>query len=512
MLRGYQIKCLEMCRKAYLDDRRRILVSLPTGSGKTVIFTEQARKCLSKGKRVLVIVRRRSIVIQTVERMQCELLQKVGIYMSSYTTNEDAQCVVSSIDTLAARSKRFDVQRYLQDFDLVIVDEAHDTTSDGYKRVLGHIASSQKLPTFIGYTATPYRIGSKGHDWWDCCVIPAYGIDLMNLGYLCPLDIYAPSTIDVKTINVIRGEFSNTQLYDAVNVNKIYGNIIESYKKIADGKSALVFCVNKKHSKNVCERFREAGYAAEHCDCGTSIEERTKVINFMQDCIKKGKPFILCNVNIFSTGIDIPEVGVAIQARPTASKVLYIQQVGRILRPHKSKEKAILIDHGGNCRRFGSPYEKREPEMVSRREKIKETVNKVIGHRCPSCSYFSTVRPDICPSCARDHQSAQKTPKESQDELEMISQAQTPTKAKKTKIYYKNALYRIKENLLNKNKNPDYAYYILYDKEGEHFLDFIREDGCPHPIMDALMKMHRENPVEVIRDRAPTYNGKIYCA
>ena len=511
-LREYQTKCINMCRKAYVDGRRRIMVALPTGSGKTVIFTEQARAALNKGLRVMVIVRRKSIVMQTVQRMQGDLKLTVGRFMSSYTEHLDSRCVVSSIDTLARRSKREDVQRYVCGFDLVIVDEAHDTTSDSYQKVLNFMATSIKKPTFIGYTATPYRIGNKGHEWWDCCVIPTYGVDLMNSGHLAPLDIYAPTTINTDKINFVGSDFQNKQLFERVNVNKIYGNIISSYERIAKGKSAIVFCVNKKHSKMVCERFKEAGYESEHCDCGTTVEERAKVINFMQKCIEKKKPFILCNVNIFSTGIDIPEVSVAIQARPTASKVLYIQQVGRILRPHPTKDKAILIDHGGNCRRFGSPYEKRDPEMVSQRGQIRKEANKVVGHRCPACSFFSAVRPARCPSCGRDHEQAQKTPQESADELSIINSVEPDHNVKKVDSYYKNALYRIKQNLLNKNQNPDYAYYILYEKEGPHFVDFLRGHGCPDVIMGAILRMHRPKPRGRVNEIPKPYHGKIYCA
>lgn len=478
-LRDYQLRTIELCRKAYKDGHRRTLVALPTGSGKTEIFIEQTRSALSKGKRVLIVVRRKSIVLQTAKRLAAALDTQVGVYMSNHTHSQQSSCVVSSIDTLSLRFKNSLVKEWALKFDVIIVDEAHDATSDSYEKVLSYLADVGKK-TIIGYTATPYRIGKKGHTWWSCCIKPVTAAQLRDKGYLAPLTIYSPANMDTSNIKIMRGEFHNSDLYQAVNQKKIYGNIIKTYKRLAEGKSAIVFCVNKEHSRRVSQAFIEAGYDSEHSDCGTSAEERKRVLDYVGRARGQGKPFILCNVNIFSTGIDIPSVGVIIQARPTASKVLYIQQVGRVLRTFNGKEHALLIDHGGNASRFGSPYDDHEPELNDIERYNKSEVMRQVGHRCQSCGYYASVKPEVCPGCGKNHAEDAIIPKETEEPLELYS-CDRINKLKKE-------LYFVREALLNKGKSIDYAYYVMHKKHGASILNYLPDLDCPDVIRRIIEK------------------------
>ena len=503
MLRNYQLRTLELCRQALMEGKKRVLVALPTGAGKTVIFTEQAKESFYNNKKTLILCRRRSIVAQTDLRI-CKALgtpdRPVGTLMGSHNYKAfESKIVVSSIDTVYRRLKKEVYRKWLHSFDLVIVDEAHDATSESYINTLTHINKSPKRPNVIGYTATPYHIGSKGHTYWDSCVIPITAEELRDQGYLAPLSIYCPAQIDVKKVSIVRGDYNQKQLYECVNQKKIYGNILETYKKLANGHSALVFCVNKEHSRRVCETFREADYNAEHCDCGTDLKERMRVMDFMKQSVIQNRPFILCNVNIFSTGIDIPEVQVCIQARPTASKVLYIQQVGRILRPHEAKGKAMLIDHGGNALRFGSPYDKHEPNMTNKERQARNHVQPTIGYRCQKCSYYCSTRPAKCPACGYTPPAI--IPKESLEELVQMQEKELKS--------YKEQLYFIRQALIRKGASPDHAYYALHKKHGSKIIQFLPDLNCPRWLRSNIIENERIRGIANARKKE-SFRGTVY--
>ena len=496
-LRDYQLKTIELCKKAYIEGHRKILVALPTGAGKTEIFMHQAKGALAKKRRVLVLVRRKSIVSQTLKRLEKATGTDIGLVMAKGTRNPELPCCVASIDTVSRRLHSNDVKNWIQSFDLVIVDEAHDATSESYQNVLGFIVN--KKVSVLGYTATPYRIGRKGHTWWDCCVKPVTAAELRDAGYLAPITIYSPAHIDTQHVSIRRGEFSNTELYQTVNQRKIYGKIVETYEKLAKGKSALVFCVNKEHSRRVCEAFKQAGYASEHCDCGNTIHERQRVLNYIKNqSMHSNKPFILCNVNIFSTGIDIPSVEVVIQARPTASKVLYIQQVGRALRTFNGKSRALLIDHGANALRFGSPYDDHEPELTDINRVPRQSVERQLGYRCQACGYYSSTAPDVCPGCGHKRAEDAIIPKEVDDPLTLFKCDLTGK--------FKKELYFIQEALYNKGKSPDFAYYVLHKKHGATVIDYLPELNCPDVIRRQIEKrqLGRDRAAQATRQNIKT--------
>ena len=503
MLRDYQTRTLELCKKAIGEGKKRVLVTLPTGAGKTVIFIEQIKEAFQQGKRVLVLCRRRSIIAQTDLRI-CGALKRydrpVGTLMGSTNFRAfQADIVVSSIDTVFRRLRRDSYKKWLHSFDLVIVDEAHDATSNSYAETLTHINKSERMPNIIGYTATPYHIGNKGHVYWDSCIMPITASELRDQGYLAPLAIYSPAHINTKMVQIVRGDFHQSKLYECVNQKQIYGNILDTYKKLADGQSALVFCVNKEHSRRVAETFKAAGYNAEHCDCGTQLEERMRVMAFMRKSVLENKPFILCNVNIFSTGIDIPEVQVCIQARPTASKVLYIQQVGRILRPHETKGKALLIDHGGNALRFGTPYDDHQPDLFNREKGTRVNYEKTVGYRCQRCAYYCSAKQDKCPACGYAPEPV--IPKETLQDLVRLEEEQVKK--------YKQQLYFIRQALMRRGASPDHAFYSLHKQHGSKIIRFLPDLDCPRWLRNTIIENERVRGMANARKKQ-VFRGTVY--
>lgn len=380
------------------------MVHLPTGAGKTHIFMEQVYKAASKGKSVLVLVRRRQIVFQTARRITERLLKckehdfsgMIGIYMGS-TKNHGAAVTVASIDTVI---KHLGEGMKPEWYDVIIVDECHDCTSQGYADVLNRVREKY----VIGYTATPYRIGRKGHTFWDEVIKPVTSAELRDQGYLTPVKIYCPSKPDLSKVAVTGGEYNQKELEKVMRVEKLYGDIFEHYKKHAawkpghKAKRTLVFCTTVAHSKELAQSFIDNGIEAIHVDADTPQKERDGAI----EKFKKSREIVLCNVNIFSTGVDIPEVECLVLARPTKSLVLYLQQVGRGLRPSEGKAECLILDHAGNCLKFGSPYNdfKAQLKDMEKGERAKKEAN--VAKECKYCGYMLALTAKTCSECGQD--------------------------------------------------------------------------------------------------------------
>ena len=182
--------------------------------------------------------------------------------------------------------------------------------------------------------------------------------EFIKEGYLSKYDYFSisPNSAIQKAINSIdtydiEGDYAIAALSKAIDTTIVQAKIIGAYEKYAKGKKGIVYTINKAHNKHVCEAYQNAGYNAKAIDSDTSSSIRSKIIQEF----KQGKVQILCNVNIFSEGFDCPDVEFIQLARPTMSLGLYLQQVGRGLRPHLAIEKVIFLDNVGSYNKYGLP-------------------------------------------------------------------------------------------------------------------------------------------------------------
>ena len=192
------------------------------------------------------------------------------------------------------------------------------------------------------------------HDVFDF-LIPSLSVnELIKLGNLTPFKYFAPDIgVDVSNVKIQHGDFANRDLEKVMIDKKIIGGIVDNYKIYADGKSAICYCVNVNHSKDVADAFNRAGIKAAHVDADTP----KKIRELLVADFRNGKIKILCNAELFSEGFDVPGCQAVILARPTQSLTLYIQQAMRPLRPDPNNpfKTAIIIDHVQNYLRHGLP-------------------------------------------------------------------------------------------------------------------------------------------------------------
>jgi superfamily II DNA or RNA helicase len=385
-LRDYQKYAIEAVRDSYRKGHRRPLLVLPTGGGKTICFSYIAAGMSQNNKRVLILAHRRELL-----RQISGTLKNMGVRHAVMTGGSRgipvANVVVASVFTLARRLAHFPAPH------LIIGDEAHHFTPNS---TWGQCVKAFPSAHVLGVTATPERLDGKGLGlMFDDMVIGPTVAELTEQGYLSPAEVYAPSKPDLQGLRTRMGDYVNAELENAMDRPSITGNAVHHYRKLADGKLAIAFCVSVKHAKDVAEEFRRAGYTASHIDGGMEESERDKVLKDFE----ARKIQILTSCDLVSEGFDLPAVEVAIMLRPTKSLSLYLQQAGRAIRPSPGKTSTIILDHAGNTAVHGFIDEHREWVLTDGAARKKSEGEKAPAVRsCPEC--FAMHRPSpICPKC-----------------------------------------------------------------------------------------------------------------
>ena len=431
-----------------------------TGSGKGLLMADIASDVISRGKKCLVVMRRRELIFQTQKNFKNYLGVECGIVMGSEKSNFDCPIQITSIDTVSRRFPEF-----LKEFSLVIVDEAHDTTSASYEKFFEFLGDK----IFCGFTATPFSISGKTLSFWEDYVLPISAADLRDEGHLCPIDCYAPAMqIETKGIKKVAGDFNEKQLFDAASEKAIVGDVVENYKKYGLNRPAILFAVNIEHSQMMADVFNKAGISATHLDNSHCQDERQSNI----DKLKKGEIKILCNVNLFSTGVDIPELAICIMVRPTMSEVLFVQQVGRVLRNPPGKGSAVLIDHAGNCYRHGLPYDDREAAIGSeavKKEKI--TTSK----SCDNCFAVVPIATRICPLCKHSFEVASERDGKKREINSVDGQLKKIESLEFFRI--KKELDRLNDLSKYVGWKPNRKYFLLHERFGDKIFKYEKELG-----------------------------------
>lgn len=348
-LRPYQVKFKQAIYNSFRINEN-VLAQLPTGAGKTAVLSSIVFEANThaRPRRVCVIAHRHELIEQAASKLAHMGLNPqviTGGKKSGLDYDPYGLCLVSSIQV--AERKLFDVP-----IDLLIIDEAHHSTAPTYRRLINKV--SEEGGRTLGLTATPIRTNGQGfEDIYEDLVCGPSASELIQLGYLVPT---AESTYGVKLsedimreVKVVAGDYNKEQLAEAMARGVLVGDIIGSYQRIAGGKKCIVFAASVALSKMYAEAYNSAGIPAAHIDGTTEKEERKQIL----DKFRRGEITILCNCEIVTEGFDVPDTEAVQLIRPTKSLSLYLQMVGRAMRPALGKECAIIIDHSDNVLRFG---------------------------------------------------------------------------------------------------------------------------------------------------------------
>jgi len=370
-LHPYQKELVSNARNELLKGNHSVLLVSPAGSGKSVIIAEIARLATEKNGHVLFMVHRK------------ELIEQIT---GSFLTNE-VQMENTTIMTVGKIVNRLD---QLPKPSLIITDETHHSLAKTYRDIYDYYEDVPRL----GFTASPWRMSGQGFtDVYESMVEGPQVEWLIENNFLAPYKYYSVNLINEdKLKKSSTGDYTKNSIDDAIG-GTIYGDVIQNYRKLADGKQAIVYCHSVDFSKEVAEAFRFDGIAAEHADAKTSKVEREKIMgDFRSGALK-----VLCNVDLISEGFNVPDCEVVILLRPTESLVLHIQQSMRSMR-YKPGKRAIIIDHVANYLKHGLPDTPRKWTLEERERKgNKKTDSDAIPiKQCPQCMSVMLSSISIC--------------------------------------------------------------------------------------------------------------------
>ena len=394
-LRPHQERALEALRGSLAAGKRHPMLQAPTGFGKTLTAAHIIQRGLDKGKRVAFVVPALSLIDQTVAAFEAEGIHCIGVMQGIHErTDRDQPVQVCSIQTIARRKR--------PEIDLVIVDEAHQL----HREIFRWMKDCPGVP-FIGLSATPWTRGLG--KYYDDLIAAATTADLIRDGFLSRFKTFAPSEPDLAGVKTIGGDFHEGELADAMDRPSITGDIVETWRKRGEERSTFCFCVNRRHAQHVAERFIEADIAAEYMDGMTSREDREAIFNRF----RSSETRIICNVGVLTTGIDLDVRGI-IDAKPTKSRILFVQTIGRGLRTADGKDHLLILDHAGNHLRLGMVTDIGQDHLDDGKDrqnagqrahirteplpKLCEGCQAVVSHadkECPSCGSPIHARTDI---------------------------------------------------------------------------------------------------------------------
>jgi superfamily II DNA or RNA helicase len=311
------------------------MLQAPTGAGKTLLATHIIRRALDKGKRVAFTVPAISLIDQTVAAFEAEGIHALGVLQGIHPRTDREQPIqVCSVQTVARRKR--------PEVDLVLVDEAHQHHREIYR----WMADCPQIP-FVGLSATPWSRGLG--KYYDALIIAATTSDLIRGGFLSDFVAFAPSEPDLANVSTIAGDYHEGELAEAMDVPTLTGDIVETWLKRAENRPTFVFCVNRRHAQHVTERFLEAGTVAEYMDGTTDRADREATFARF----RAGGTTIIVNVGVLTTGVDL-DVRCIVDAKPTKSRILFVQTIGRGLRTAEGKDRLLILDHAGNHLRLGT--------------------------------------------------------------------------------------------------------------------------------------------------------------
>lgn len=397
-LRDYQKECIEKLYNNIRKGSKRALLVAPTGAGKTAIASKIVSDITRKGKRVMFVVDMEALVGQTAKSFQNYGIE-FGFIKSGYREDREALAQIASVQTLPRRDWWKE-----HHFDVIILDECHETA---YRNAVKDLMISERETIFLGLTATPYRLKKRENlgDIFDSIVAAPVPSKLMEMGYLCSASYFSVMAADLGNVRTKAGDYHESDLAIACDKPELHQRLVSEWKRLAYGKRTIGFAVSVEHARNITRAFKEAGIPAEVLTGETDDNRRKQ----LRRDLANGSLQVLMSVNALSKGFDVPSVECALLCRPTKSRAMYEQQVGRVLRisPDTGKESAIVLDQAGNVKRFGMIEDIKCYRLTHTADDDGEE-NPVPLKECPECQSLTYGFVMICPNCNYEYPAKEK--------------------------------------------------------------------------------------------------------
>lgn len=401
--REYQSRCINATRDYFRQGLTDVMMVGPPGAGKGDIICFMATEAVKKGLRVLIAVHKRDLIYgansldeRLVKRFK---FTNFGFYLDGVSSS-NKPLMLGTIQTISARLIQ-------QPFDFIIIDEGHRVKAGQYQEFLAKYRGVRK----VVFTATPFRYDKKGFidDFQALYQFTTYG-ELVSLKYLVPTRVIAPMLAPDLDGLKLRGrgekEFSDEELLERYDDERIYRAVVERWIAEAKDRKTIVFNINsKEHSRKTAEWFRKYKIDAESVDSSTPKQRRRELLK----AFERGDFPVMCNIALFSEGISIDDVSCIVLNTAIGSPTKYIQTATRGSRPvwegddwkkvngEYLKTDCLILDFGLNAKRHGfvDDYDVIPFSLKGTPPKVGEARMK----NCPTCDYVVYVQTRVCPNC-----------------------------------------------------------------------------------------------------------------
>ncbi len=380
----HQQKAIDALKQSFRNGNKRPLLYASVAFGKTVVAAHLVHGALNKGKRVCFVVPFTVLINQTAQSFMNQGLPQPGIIQADHPwTDPNKRLQIASVQTLSRRKT--------QDFDLYIIDEAHVV----YKEITS-IAENTNIP-FIGLSGSPFTKGLG--KIYDDLVITKTMSELIDEAFLSDYTAFGPCIPDMSGVKTAMGDYQQKGAAKACMDPVIVGSITDTWLKQGNNEPTICFATNVAHANFLGTAFDHIKVSNQVITARTPHDERDTIFNNFA----KGNIKILINVGTLTTGMD-KDVRCIIFARPTKSKILWVQMCGRALRMADGKERAIMLDHAGNFERLGYPeditiYELDDGEKKEAKGSEAEVKPEKKPKACPKCKIIKDAGIHECPSC-----------------------------------------------------------------------------------------------------------------
>ncbi len=405
-LYDYQQELLEKSQAALAPDRARVMMQLPTGGGKTEIAGALLKDFLVDGRKAVWLTHREELANQTEDRLSSNWSVSAMSGTDSWSPRRPAPRIVNGVVILKAQTvsrRNKDSSGVWDNYgpdDLLVIDEAHHAPATGWERAI------EQWPGKVwGLTATPWRLSLRdGFDHlFHSLVTGPQTAEMQDDEYLACSSVYAPQPDDRIAGGVVGtiGDYTEGGITNANGDDGDGGRFIMTtlavnfWRTNAAGRQTVAYAVSKGHADNLVREFTGRGISAAAILSDTSSDDRKRAITDFEN----GNLTVLVNVAVATEGFDLPGASCVMITRPTKSLALYLQMVGRGLRPKPDGGDCLVLDLAGNAEEHGLPEDHREWSLARRG-------NPVAGdppvRYCHQCNFMAHPAHHKCPKCGAD--------------------------------------------------------------------------------------------------------------
>jgi superfamily II DNA or RNA helicase len=455
-LRPYQGDAIARVLDALARSARRIMLQAATGAGKTRIASAITAAFRAQSRRVLFVVPAIELVDQTLEKFYREGICDIGVMQASHwMTDSSRPTQIASVQTL--------MRRNIPPADLVFIDEAHRWF--GFYRKWMLDPAWADVP-FIGLSATPWARGLGSY--YSDLIVAATTQELINTGYLSNFKVFAPGHPDLKGVHIVAGDYQIDELGQAMNRHPLVADIVQTWLKHGTGRPTLCFAVNRLHAEHIQQQFQAAGIRAGYIDCDTATHERKEV----RRKFAKGEFQVVCNVGVLTMGVDW-DVRCIILARPTKSEILFVQVIGRGLRPAEGKDHCLILDHSDTHLRLGFVTDIHHDRLDDgRTRECRKRDGIRLPKECPRCSCLRPASTNICPHCGFVAKLVNR--------IRLVEGELYELRANKTRVFDREKIYaELKFVALERGYKLGWAWHKYHEYTGEFPRGF--DDVRPQP-------------------------------